>query len=238
MTTFREGPRRWRGSPVLTRTPPPASRPLPGKCRGGCNAAPSRPAIFPTRLSNCSTSSRMSRAMTNSCRGWWRCASVRRATRKPLPTSSSGSMLSRNASPAGWSSIRRRAFASIMSKARSNISTMSGRSSARPGRDQCPFRGRFRVQVATVRDPCRCDVRPRAAAHDGGLRTARRGALRHQQIERAKRGLKPHPRTGRLIEEFLVGDDLAPGRHRARRGRRPRFRPASRGFLRRARRCR
>ena len=68
-----------------------------GRCRGIA-----RPAICPTRLSNCSTSSRTSRAMTNSCRGWSRCGSARRARRKPSPTSSSASTPSRSASPAGW----------------------------------------------------------------------------------------------------------------------------------------
>ena len=42
----------------------------------------------------------------------------------------------------------------------------------------------------------------------GGVRAARRGALRHQQLERAKRRLKANARAGLLVEELLVGDDL------------------------------
>ena len=57
--------------------------------------------------------------------------------------------------------------ASIMSKGRSNISTTNGRfDRAADGGTERPFLGRFRVQVAAVRNPRRRDVRPRAAAHD------------------------------------------------------------------------
>ena len=80
---------------------------------------------------------------------------------------------------------------------------------SRGGRRHQPlFLGRFRVQVAAVRNPCGRDVRPCIQANDNGVRAARRSALRHQQIQRAKRRLKAHARAGRFIEEFVVGDDL------------------------------
>ena len=79
---------------------------------------------------------------------------------------------------------------------------------AADGGTNLAFLGRFRLQVAAVRDPCRVDVRPGAEADDQRLRAARRGALRHQQLERAKRRLKANSRAGLLVEEFLVGDDL------------------------------
>ena len=101
-------------------------------------------------------------------------------------------------------------------------------SSPRPdGGTDVHFSVDFAFKIADFRSACGSDVRPRAAAHDRRVRTARRGALRHQQLERAERRLKPHARAVLVLEQLLVGDDLAPDRRRARRVRRPPSRPAS-----------
>ncbi len=75
-------------------------------------------------------------------------------------------------------------------------------------RDERRLLRRLRLQVAAVRDPCRVDVRSCAAAYDQCLRTARRSALRHQQVERAERRLKADAGARLFVEELLVGDDL------------------------------
>ena len=60
----------------------------------------------------------------------------------------------------------------------------------------------FAFRSRIVRKPCRADVRPRAAADDRRVRAARRSALRHQQLERAKRRLKAHAAASLGIEMF------------------------------------
>ena len=98
--------------------------------------------------------------------------------------------------------------ASTISRGRSNISRRVEVRGRAGRRHRGRFLRRFRVQVADVRGARRADVRPRAAADDRRVRAARRGALRHQQVERAKRRLKPDARAAHVVEQFLVGDDL------------------------------
>ena len=75
-------------------------------------------------------------------------------------------------------------------------------------RHQSVLLGRFRIPFADLRGARGPDVRPSLAANDARLRGARGRALRHQQIERAERRLKPDPGAPGFIEELLVGMNL------------------------------
>src|SRR5438045_1747775 len=64
------------------------------------------------------------------------------------------------------------------------------------------------LSVAVVRNAGGVDVRSCSEANDPGVRAARSRSLRHQELERAKRGLKPHPGAIFVLEKLLVGDDF------------------------------
>ena len=80
------------------------------------------------------------------------------------------------------------------------------------------------VRGSSRRSRARCSTG--LAANDARLRGARGRSLRHQQIERAERRLKPDPGAPGFIEELLVGmicDGSLPRSARRRRRCRPAF---------------